>query len=83
VELLKEEVKERGLFMGWAKDYINHTEWAVSGWLSFRGEPVTIRGEDYTAYEVAVLVALFKLHSTWPHSLGWKVTPCKKSKYRM
>jgi len=60
--------------MCWAKNYLNNTEYAVSRWLGFRGGPITIRGEDFTSYEVAVLVALFKLQSTWPHSLDWTVT---------
>ena len=76
--ILEEEIKERGLFMHWAKEYINAAEHTVSKWLFFRGGPITIRGEDYTPYEVAVFVALFKLHDTWPYSLDWKVTSCKK-----
>jgi len=45
----------------------------VSKWLGFRGGPITIRGEEFPGHTLTLLIAFFRLQSTWPHSLDWTV----------
>ena len=69
--ILEKEAKARGYNYLYLLKDCKDTDSDVSKWLRFRGGPITIRSEDFTSRTLAMLVAFFRLQSTWPHSLDW------------